>query len=86
MGDHHDVRTTLTVDDDVMRLLKKEMRQTGVSFKAAVNHFLRLGLTNSKPRGRKPFRVTPRELGLPPGLSYDNVGQLLESIEGATHR
>ncbi|PYY15342.1 MAG: hypothetical protein DMG60_17945 [Acidobacteria bacterium] len=75
----------MTVDDDVMRLLRKEMRQSGVSFKAAVNHFLRLGLTNSKPRARKPFRVTPHKLELPAGLSYDNVEQLLESIEGAAH-
>jgi hypothetical protein len=30
--------------------------------------------------------VTPRKLGLPPGLSYDNVEELLEALEGATHK
>ena len=69
-----------------MRLLKKEIRRSGVSLKAAINHFLRLGLANSKRHGRKPFRVTPVKAELPPGLSYDNVGELLEAIEGTTHR
>jgi hypothetical protein len=80
------VRTTLSLDDDVARLLTKEMRRSGTSFKAAVNHFLRLGLLLSKTPSRKPFVVAPRKLGLPPGLSYDNVEQLLEALEGGPHR
>jgi hypothetical protein len=80
------VRTTLSLDDDVARLLHKEIRRTGASFKAVVNHFLRLGLLASKPRNRKPFVVVPRKLGLPRGLSYDNLEQLLEAVEGSTHR
>lgn len=79
------MRTTLSLDDDVARLLAKEMRRTAISFKAAVNHFLRLGLMASKTSNRKSFVVVPRKLGLPPGLSYDNVEQLLESVEGGTH-
>jgi hypothetical protein len=80
------VRTTLSLDDDVARLLKKEMRRTGASFKTMVNRFLRLGLLTSKPQNRKRFVVVPRKLGLPLGLSYDNVEQLLEAVEGSTHR
>lgn len=80
------MRTTLTLDDDVARLLNQESRRSGTSFKEAVNHFLRLGLTAAKPPKRKPFLVTPRKLGLPPGLAYDNVEQLLEALEGPTHR
>jgi hypothetical protein len=80
------VRTTLSLDDDVARLLNKEMRRSGASFKAVVNHFLRRGLLTSEEQYRKPFVVTPRKLGLPLGLSYDNVAQLLEAVEGGTHR
>jgi hypothetical protein len=79
------VRTTLSLDDDVALLLTKEMRRSGASFKAAVNHFLRLGLMASKTPSRKPFVVVPRKLGLPSGLTYDNVEQLLESVEGEIH-
>jgi hypothetical protein len=77
---------SLSLDEDVARLLNKEMRRTGASFKAVVNHFLRLGLLASKPRSRKPFVVASRKLGLPLGRSYDNVEQLLEAVEGSTHR
>ncbi len=80
------MRTTLSLDDDVARLLAKESRRTGASFKEVVNRFLRLGLTASKRPTRKPFVVAPRKLGLPPGLTYDNVEQLLDAVEGPAHR
>ena len=79
------MRTTLSIDDDVANLLKKEMRQSGSSLKQTVNRLLRLGLTAAPARG-KPFAVHPRNLGLPPGLSYDNIEELIESLEGAQHR
>ena len=80
------MRTTLSLDDDVARLLDQESRQSGASFKQVVNHFLRLGLMAAKRPTRKPFVVAPRKLGLPPGLSYDNVEQLLDALEGPAHR
>lgn len=80
------MRTTLSLDDDVATLLEKESRRTGSSFKEVVNRFLRLGLMAGKRPLARPFTVTPKKLGLPPGLSYDNVEQLLESLEGPEHR
>lgn len=81
------MRTTLTLDDDVHAKLLAEMRRSGRSFKATVNHFLRLGLNAPrKLRPARPFRVRARPLGLPPGLSYDDVAGLLEHLEGPLHR
>ncbi|HMD16232.1 MAG TPA: hypothetical protein VKH18_06150 [Terriglobales bacterium] len=77
------MRTTLSLDDDVAQLLKKEVRRTGSSFKEAVNRFLRMGLTASKQPVRKPFRVKPWNLGLPP---FEKVEELLEYLEGPDHR
>ncbi len=80
------MRTTLTLDDDVARLLEKEARRTGEPFKVTVNHFLRRGLASSQQQQTKPFKVRPRKMGLPAGLSYDNIEELLEAIEGPDHR
>jgi hypothetical protein len=80
------VRTTLSLDDDVARLLNKESRRSGASFKQVVNHFLRLGLMASKQPPGKPFVVKPVNLGLPSGLSYDNIEELLEFLEGPEYR
>jgi hypothetical protein len=82
------VRTTLTLDDDVVQRLKAEMRRSGRSFKEVVNEQLRTALS-SRDAGRKrqpPFRVCPRDLGaLRPGLTLDNVAELLEAGEGPAH-
>ena len=79
------MRTTLALDDDVASLLRQEMRRSGSSLKGAVNHLLRLGLMSAGKQRNKPFVVTPRKPGLPPGLSYDSVADLLENLEEATH-
>jgi hypothetical protein len=77
----------LTLDEDVAKSLRREMRRSGTnSLKAAVNHFLRLGLMFSGKQERKPFVVHPRPMGLPDGLNYDNVADLLEALEGPLHK
>lgn len=83
----NDVRTTLTLDDDVKAKLDREVRKNGKSFKEAVNYYLRLGLdAQAQMKPAKPFVVRARPLGLPPGLSYDNVEELIEQLEGPLHK
>ncbi|HEY4902923.1 MAG TPA: CopG family transcriptional regulator [Candidatus Sulfotelmatobacter sp.] len=79
------MRTTLTLDDDVASLLKKEARKSGEPFKQVVNRFLRLGLT-AKPAAQKPFKVKPWNMQAPPGLSFDNVHELLDALDGPERR
>lgn len=78
------MRTTLTLDDDVAALLNKEARKSGEPFKQVVNRYLRLGLTAPKRPARKPFKVTPIDLGLP--RDFDKVEELLEYLEGPDYR
>jgi hypothetical protein len=78
------VRTTLTLDEDVAKLLEKEVRKTGHSFKQVVNDTLRKGFTAAKQPQRKPFKVKPIDLGLP--RDFDKVEDLLEYLEGPGHR
>jgi hypothetical protein len=81
------VRTTITIDDDLAPKLEAEMRRTGRSFKATINHLLRLGLATRREL-RKPtkFEVRARPLGARPGLNFDNVADLLEQLEGPARR
>ena len=81
------MRTTLTLDEDVAAKLKTVMRQSGRSFKETVNETLRSGLAwQDRAKKHKPFKVHARNLGLRPGLDYDNVGKLLEQVEGPFHK
>ena len=81
------MRTTLSIDDDVATLLEHEVRRAGVPFKTTVNRILRLGLLAASQSQRpKPFIVTPAELPLPPGMSFDNVEQFLDDLEGPGRR
>ncbi|MCM2254756.1 MAG: hypothetical protein NDJ94_03695 [Vicinamibacteria bacterium] len=81
------MRTTLTLDDDVAARLKREVRQTGEPLKTVVNRVLRQGFVTSPREPRERFVVAARDLGgLKPGLSLDNIGELLEALEGPDHR
>jgi hypothetical protein len=82
------MRTTLTLDDDVAAKLRAEMRRSGCSFKEVVNDVLRRGLAGARPGAAlERFRVAPRDLGeLRSGSSLDNMGKLIEQVEGSLHR
>jgi hypothetical protein len=82
------VRTTLTLDEDVAAKLKAETRRSGRSFKQTVNEMLRRGLARGPGTAAKaPFKVVARDLGrLRPGLSLDNIADLIEQVEGPGHR
>lgn len=85
---HKEVRTTLTLDDDVAAKLKAETKRTGKPFRHVVNEYLRRSLfTKMSGSSKRPFRVRVRDMGsMRPGLSLDNIGELLERIEGPAHR
>ncbi|MGD0940765.1 MAG: hypothetical protein ABR905_13755 [Terracidiphilus sp.] len=81
------MRTTLTIDDDIARLVEQEQRRSGESFKSTVNTLLRRGLTASRnPQPRKRFQVTPIALNTGLGTRYQKVEDLIEAMEGPTHR
>ncbi|MFN0071642.1 MAG: hypothetical protein ACKVVP_09180 [Chloroflexota bacterium] len=64
------MRTTITLDDDVVEKLRTETLQTGRSFKETVNDVIRLGIVS---------RSLPRQgEGLHPGREL--VGQLTSIV------
>lgn len=81
------MRTTITLDEDVVAKIKAKMQKTGASFKDVVNEMLRTGLlVTEKAVRQKPFKVNARPLGLRPGLNYDCMSELLEQVEGPLHK
>jgi hypothetical protein len=82
------MRTTLTLDEDVAAKLRAESRRAGRPFREIVNETLRRGLASRRvARQRQSFKITARDLGdLKPGLSLDNVAELVEHVEGSLYR
>ena len=81
------MRKTLTIDDDVAKLIDREVRRSGESFKSTVNKLLKLGLTAANGNGRtKKFVLRPFPLGIKPGVRYDSISELIEELEGPLHR
>ena len=81
------MRTTLTLDPDVAAKAKQGAAKLHKPFKQIINTALRIGLDEVlKPPQAKPYRSKPRPLGLRPGLSYDNISEVLARAEGEEHR
>ena len=81
------MRTTLTIDEDVANLLKKEVRRSGEPLKVTVNRLLRSGLQQaSAPPMIKPFKLEPFSLGLPKEWTSGSVEELIEMLDGPLHR
>ena len=76
------MRTTLTIDDDLAGLLKQRARDSGISFKEAVNRTIRAGLGEAAKshRGKAP-RTVPHSFGFRPGVDLDKLGQLADELE-----
>jgi hypothetical protein len=81
------IRTTVSLDQDVLDHVRAESRTRGASFRETLNDLLRLALlTRSQKPDRGAFRVRPSRIGLRPGLAYDDVEALIEYGEGGPHR
>ena len=80
------MRTTLTLDSDVARLLKEESHRRRRPFKQVVNELLRRELNKPSLKELQPFKVKARSLGERPGLNYDNISELLEQIAGPNYK
>jgi hypothetical protein len=74
-------RTTLTLDDDVVSRLDREVRRSGRPYRAVVNDALRRGLESSSLE-LPPFLVEARPMGLRPGVQLDDIAGLLDLLDG----
>jgi hypothetical protein len=76
------MRTTLTLDPDVARMLDEEVHRVRKPLKQVVNEALRRGLTSSGPRPPlKPYRVKVHRTALRPGFDRGRFNALADELE-----
>lgn len=80
------IRTTVTLDEDVLERVKQQSRSRGKSFRETLNEVLREGLVAVETRPKRKLYLKPHHGGYYPGLNYDCTEALLEHAEGVNHR
>ena len=76
------MRTTLTIDDDLIRELREKAHKEGAPFKEIVNRALRVGLEHlDRPKKTKPYKCKAYSLGYPPGADLDHALNLADRLE-----
>jgi hypothetical protein len=76
------MRTTLTLDPDVARMLADEAHRLRKPFKQVVNDALRRGLSREVSQIRPPkYRVRPWKSGLRPGIDTSHLNALVDELE-----
>ena len=75
------MRTTVTLDEDVERVLKATMRDRGVSFKQALNDAIRTGLATPVPRPKRRFVQKTYSLGSEQLFRWDKALAIADAIE-----
>lgn len=76
------MRTTVTLDEDVERLLREAMHRSRRGFKQTINLAIRNGLAR-KATGTKvaPFVIKSRSMGLRAGLDPAGLNKLPDELE-----
>jgi hypothetical protein len=76
------MRTTLTVDDALLRALKDFANRTGTPFKDVLDRALRAGIGElaRKPRA-KPHKARTYDMGTPTGVDLDKARRLADALE-----
>ena len=73
------MRTTLTLDDDVLRLVQDAVHRERRSTKDVVNQALREAL--GPPAEARPYVVTPPRSDIEPGIDPGRLNQLADELE-----
>ncbi|HOC56722.1 MAG TPA: antitoxin [Verrucomicrobiota bacterium] len=78
------MRTTVTLDKDVERLLREAMHRSRSGFKQTLNAAVRAGLgQRAAARRQQPFVLKARPLGLRAGLDPAGFNKLGDDLEAA---
>jgi hypothetical protein len=74
------MRTTVTLDPDLMDQLRAVAHSRKVSFKTALNDAVRAGLSGNRGE-RLPFKQITKPMGLRPGVDLTKALQMAADLE-----
>lgn len=83
------IRTTVTLDEDVLNRVRDESTATGRSFKDTLNELVREGLASKEKLQveKRKFTIEPMHMGEKLfDFNYDCTPRLLEILDGPEHR
>ncbi len=81
------MRTTLSIDDDVIDRARAVAAKLRMPFRTIVNEALRAGLDQvEQPAKQRTYKTEPHAMGLRSGRNIDNIQELLAQIEGEDAR
>ena len=81
------MRTTITIDNDVLERARAVSAKMHTPFKTIINEALRAGLDHvEQPAKRRNYKTKPHAMGLKAGRNIDNIQELLAQIEGEDSR
>ena len=76
------MRTTVTLEEDVERMLRDAMHRTRKSFKQTLNGALRTGLSGKTVEAKaRRFDVQARPMGLRAGVDPAGLNKLADDLE-----
>jgi hypothetical protein len=77
------MRTTLSIDDDVLDRAKEIAAKLREPFRKIVNEALRAGLDHvEQPAKQRRYKTEPHAMGLRFGRNLDNIQELVAQTEG----
>jgi pheromone shutdown protein TraB len=74
------VRTTVTLDDDLVQALKRRAHERDVPFKEVLNEAVRVGLQSRRPAAKR-YRMKPQKLGVRPGVDITKALTIAAELE-----
>lgn len=75
------VRTTVTLDADVAKKLKKRMAEKNLTFKETLNQTLRFALNASEAHKKPKGKIETFALEFKPGIDPSRLNQLVDQLE-----
>jgi hypothetical protein len=81
------MRTTLSIDDDVIEKARAIAAKLGKPFRVVVNEALRAALDQvGRSARQREYKTEPHAMGLRAGRNLDNIQELLAQVQGEDFR